>query len=243
MKALEIIYRDMHFVAINKPAGLLVHRSKVDPRATRFALQKVRDQVHQHVFPVHRLDKPTSGVLVFGLSKDAARALATQFSERSINKSYLAIVRGYVDEKGVIDYPLKEILDRKTDRRARQHKPPQPAITDYQKRAQVELPHPVGRYQTARYSLVQLNPRTGRKHQLRRHMKHIFHPILGDRKFGDWRHNAFLESQFGVRQLMLHAASLSFEHPFTKEEVTIEASLPDIFQRVVLEMGFDAALN
>ncbi len=157
-------------------------------------------------------------------------------------KSYLAIVRGYVDLEATIDYPLKEILDRKTDKKAQQDKPAQPALTVFRRIARVELPFPVGRYDTARYTLVQLFPKTGRKNQLRRHMKHIFHPILGDRKFGDWRHNAFLEKQFGCRQLMLHASSLTFEHPFLKKEVTISAKPPEIFQRVLEEMGFDATL-
>jgi len=236
---IDIIYQDEHVVAINKPAGLLVHRSKVDPRAARFAMQMVRNQVGRHVFPVHRLDKPTSGVLLFGLSKDAARRLAPQFSNRSIKKSYLAIVRGYVEKSGTIDYPLREILDRKTDARARPDKAPQPAITVYEMLARVELPHPVGRYATARYSLVRLYPQSGRKHQLRRHMKHIFHPILGDRKFGDWRHNLFLEQQFDCRQLLLHASTLEFEHPFSNRRITIKAKTSDLFLRVAKEMKFD----
>ncbi len=238
---LEIIFQDAHYVTINKPAGMLVHRTKIDPAATQFVLQMVRDQIGQHVYPVHRLDKPTSGVLVFGLSKDAARDLVYRFEAREVAKSYRAIVRGYVDDEATIDYPLKEILDKKTDKKAQQDKPPQPAVTVYRCIAQVELPFPVGRYDTARYSLVDLHPKTGRKNQLRRHMKHIFHPILGDRKFGDWRHNALLETQFGCRQLLLHASALTFKHPYADEVITITARLPEHFRRVGEEMGFGVA--
>lgn len=234
---LEVLYQDESYVAVNKPAGVLVHRSKIDPRETRIALQMVRDQVGRHVYPIHRLDKPTSGVLIFGLTKTAAQRLAVAFAERSIEKSYLAIVRGYVDEVAVIDYPLKEVHDKKTDRKAKKDKPPQSAITGYKLLAKVELPFPVGRYETTRYSLVELRPKTGRKHQLRRHMKHIFHPILGDRKYGDWRHNNFLESHFGCRQLLLHAASLSFVHPFEDQRIDLSATPEPLFLRVVDEMG------
>ena len=225
-------------MAVNKPSGVLVHRSKIDPRATAIALQMVRDQVGQHVYPVHRLDKSTSGVLLFGLNKSIAQQLAGLFADRQIQKSYLAIVRGFVDQDGLIDYALKEILDRKTDKKARQDKPPQSAVTAYTKLDQVELPFAVGRYQTARYSLVQLNPKTGRKNQLRRHMKHIFHPIVGDRKFGDWRHNKFIEEQFGCRQLMLHAASLLFTHPLTEVPLVISAQPDETFSSLVDKMGF-----
>lgn len=235
---LEILYQDDTFIAINKPAGVLVHRSKVDPRADKIALQMLRNQIGRHVYPVHRLDKPTTGVLLFGLDAASARQLSSIFAARKLVKTYKALVRGYVDDD-TIDYPLKEILDRKTDRKAQQDKPSQPAVTRYQQLAKVELPYPVGRYQTARYSLVELIPKTGRKHQLRRHMKHIFHPILGDRKYGDWRHNNFLESQFGCRQLLLHAASLSFEHPVSGQRLLIEADYPVVFRDVMEGMGFE----
>ncbi|MFK7848678.1 MAG: tRNA pseudouridine(65) synthase TruC, partial [Rhodothermales bacterium] len=239
---LEVLYQDESYVAVNKPAGVLVHRSKIDPRETRIALQMVRDQVGRHVYPIHRLDKPTSGVLIFGLTKVAAQHLATAFAERKVQKTYIAIVRGYVDDAAEIDYPLKEVLDKKTDRKAQKDKPPQPAVTGYQRLAKVELPFPVGRYESVRYSIVKLSPKTGRKHQLRRHMKHIFHPILGDRKYGDWRHNNFLELHFGCRQLLLHAATLSFDHPLLNQRIELSAAPEALFLKVVAEMGFDGAL-
>ncbi len=235
---LTVLYQDAYFVAINKPAGMLVHRTKIDPRENNIALQCVRDQLGVHVYPVHRLDKPTSAVLLFGLSKDATRQLASSFATREVTKSYLAVVRGYLPPDGVIDYPLKEIHDKKTDSKARSAKPAQEATTAYQTLDTVELPFPVGRYETARYTFALLAPGTGRKHQLRRHMKHIFHPILGDRKYGDWRHNQFLRQQFDCQRMLLHANTLAFTHPITASPVVIKAGLPADFQDLLDAAGF-----
>ena len=149
MSELKIIYQDEHLVAIDKPSGLLVHRSLIDKRETRFALQLVRDQIGQYVFPVHRLDRPTSGVLLFALSSDIARIVGESFANHQVKKHYYAIVRGHVDDLGVIDYPLKEILDKKADKQANQDKEAQSAITGYRCVAKAELPYPVGRYQSS----------------------------------------------------------------------------------------------
>lgn len=190
---MDILYRDDTLVAVNKPAGLLVHRSAIDHHETRYALQIVRDQLGRRVYPVHRLDKPTSGILVFALDQDTARRMTKLFAEGAVEKTYLAVVRGYTDEAGTIDYALEEQLDRMTDNKALRDKPAQPAVTHYRRLGIAELPFAVGRYPTARYSLLRVSPKTGRKHQIRRHMKHIFHPVVGDTSHGDGRHNAFLE--------------------------------------------------
>ncbi|MCJ8272140.1 MAG: tRNA pseudouridine(65) synthase TruC [Psychrosphaera sp.] len=218
---LPIIYQDEHLVAIDKPAGLLVHRSLIDKRETRFALQMERDQIGQHVFPVHRLDRPTSGVLLFALSSDIARIVGESFASHQVAKSYYAIVRGFAPQVDVIDYPLKEILDKKADKMANKDKAPQEAVTQYHCIAQSELPLPVGRYDSVRYSLLKLQPQTGRKHQLRRHMAHIRHPILGDTTHGDGKQNAFFFNHFGYRRMMLMAHSLSLPHPVTKAKITL----------------------
>ncbi|WP_158967064.1 tRNA pseudouridine(65) synthase TruC [Paraglaciecola sp. L3A3] len=213
MTDLSIIYQDEYMVAINKPAGLLVHRSMLDKHETEFAMQMVRDQIGQHVFPVHRLDRPTSGVLVFALSVEVARSLNEQFATQTIDKTYLAIVRGHTPEKGEINYALKEKLDKIADKLAKQDKPAQDAFSYYTRLATFELPFAVGRYATARYSLVKLMPKTGRKHQLRRHMGHINHPIVGDTTHGDGKHNAFVRQQFGLNQLALTCKSMQMHHP------------------------------
>lgn len=230
---LEILYQDDCLVAINKPAGLLVHRSMIDRHETQFAIQILRDQIGQRVYPVHRLDKPTSGVLLFALDPDTARLMGEIFVQRETEKQYLAVVRGYSAAAGVIDYPLKEQLDKMTDAKADQEKPAQPAITAYQRLKQVELPYAVGRYASARYSLLRLSPQTGRKHQLRRHMKHIFHPIVGDTSHGDGKHNTLFREQFDCHRLLLHAQCLGFMHPHFQKKVVLEAGLDEPFSAIL----------
>lgn len=235
---LEILYQDQHLVAVNKPSGLLVHRSMIDKHETRFALQLVRNQIGQRVYPVHRLDKPTSGVLLFALDSETASLLGEQFTDDEVHKQYLAVVRGYSPEHDVIDYPLKVELDKMTDALADQDKQAQPAVTECQRLATAELPLPVGRYQTARYSLLQLMPKTGRKHQLRRHMKHISHPIVGDTTHGDGRQNQFFRQQFDCHRLLLAATVMSFQHPYTAAKVELRASLDVVFENIIDELGW-----
>lgn len=224
---LTVLFEDDYFVAVDKPSGLLVHRSWIAREATEFALQKVRDQIGQRVYPVHRLDRPTSGILLFAKDADTARAMTDIFTSRQIEKVYHAVVRGYIDD-GVLDYPLKEELDKIADAQANQDKEPQEAVTEYSCIQRIELPFAVGkRHPTSRYSLVELRPKTGRKHQLRRHMSHLRHPIIGDSNHGDGRHNRFFREHFGLNRLMLAATSLRFDHPHTKTAVHIELPLPD----------------
>lgn len=234
---LPILYQDEHLVVIDKPSGLLVHRSMIDKRETRFALQMTRDQIGQYVYPVHRLDKPTSGVLVMALSAEIAAKLTKQFTQKQITKKYLALVRGYTAEAGTIDYPLKEELDKMTDKNAQQDKAAQQAITHYQNLWQGEVPIAVGRYSTARYSLLSLTPETGRKHQIRRHMKHIFHPIVGDTTHGDGKHNTMFREQFNLSRLLLVAKQLTFKHPVTGEVITLPASIGEEFASVLSALG------
>lgn len=202
---------------------MLVHRTKLDSKEQFFAVQTVRDQIGRHVYPVHRLDKPTSGVLLFGKDPEAAKAFSLILQANEVTKTYQAIVRGWTEGEDTIDYALKERLDKTTDSKARTDKPPQQAVTHFLRLSKTELPHPVGRYQTARYSLLSIQPETGRKHQLRRHFKHIFHPIIGDRKYGDRDHNAFFRSHLGISRLLLAATDLGFVHPFSKQNVLITA--------------------
>lgn len=234
---LDLLYQDEHLVAVNKPAGMLVHRSGINPEATDVALQMLRDQIGRYVYPLHRIDKPTSGLLLFALDTETTTAMMTQFLERAIEKTYLAVVRGYTEISFTVDYPLKFIRDRKTDRATRTDKPPQDAVTDFRRLAQTELPHPVGRYETCRYALVEASPKTGRTHQIRRHLRHIFHPILGDQKYGDWRHNRFAEAQFGSRRMLLHAHTLRFIHPHNRSPVYIEAPLDEQFVSILTALG------
>ncbi len=233
MDKLDILYRDEHLIAINKPAGLLVHRSAVDRYETRYALQLLRDQIGQRVYPVHRLDKPTSGVLLFALNPETAARLTVTFTSREVNKQYLAVVRGHTPEQARIDYPLKEELDAASDTLAQADKPAQEAITDYRRLASAELPYPVGRYAVARYSLIEATPRTGRKHQIRRHMKHVFHPVIGDTTHGDGRHNQFFREHLRCQRLLLSATKLTLIHPYTQQPVEIATPLDSAFISVI----------
>lgn len=236
---IRILFEDEHIVAIHKPAGLLVHRSYLARRERVFAMQLTRDLVGCHVFPVHRLDRPTSGVLLFAKSSEVANALCEQFAEHSIEKQYLALVRGNMHESGILDYPLKVELDELGDKHARQDKAAQDAVTAFKPLLNAEIPYPSGRYPTSRFALVQLTPKTGRKHQLRRHMAHLRHPILGDTTHGDGKQNTFFREHFGINRLWLIAKKLTFTHPVTQTRLSIETELEQQWETVFTGLGWD----
>ncbi|MDQ7059612.1 MAG: tRNA pseudouridine(65) synthase TruC [Sulfurimonas sp.] len=220
---LEILYQDKYLVAVNKPSGMLVHKSLIDAKEIYFAMKMLSEQIGQWVYPIHRLDKPTSGVLLFALDKETAARMGEQFSQHTIEKKYIAIVRGYIEEVGFIDYALSVKLDKIADKNANKDKVAQDAQTHYKRLSTVELAQAVGRYEKTRYSLVELSPRTGRKHQLRRHMKHLSHHILGDTKYGRGEHNTMVRKYYNCHRLMLHAISLEFKHPYTDSKTKVKA--------------------
>lgn len=238
----EIIYQDRWLVAVNKPSGWLVHRSWLDRHETRIMMQAVRDQLGQHVFTVHRLDKPTSGVLLMGLSSEVGHLLSQQFEQHKIRKRYHALGRGWLQGEDTLDYALDEEHDKIADKFSAEAKLPQSAVTQYRGVATVEMPIAVGRYPTARYSLVELNPLTGRKHQLRRHMSHLRHPIIGDSRHGDLRQNRAAAEHFGCQRLMLHASELSLTHPVTGEPLTLRAKLDPVWMNMLSQFGWRGLL-
>jgi len=231
---LDIIYRDEFLIAINKPSGLLVHRSAVDHHETRFAMQLLRDQIGQHVFPVHRLDKPTSGVLLFALSAESAALMGPLFAQHNLQKTYLAIVRGTAPDYLKLDYPLTEEQDKCTDARARTAEA-KPAVTEFFRLADIALPCKIDKYPESRYSLVKCIPHSGRKHQIRRHLKHISHPIIGDAKHGKGNHNRFFQQMFSAHRLLLAATELIFVHPVLQKELKftapLDATMTDLIHR------------
>ena len=238
----KILYQDDYLVAIHKPAGLLVHRSPIDKRETQFAVQTTRDTIGKMVFPIHRLDKPTSGLLLFALDGNTAKHLSEQFTEHTINKTYLAICRGWTDKSGLIDTPLKYKLDKLADKNRQEPSEPQTALTDYRTLAQTTVEHTIGEFEQQRYSLVELNPATGRKHQLRRHLKQISHPIIGDAKHGDRFHNHFFNEWLGQHRLYLAATQLEFTHPVTAETMVIKAPLETSFQFAINTLDFQPSI-
>ncbi|MBA3034337.1 MAG: pseudouridylate synthase [Gammaproteobacteria bacterium] len=220
---LDILYRDDQLIAIDKPAGLLVHRSDIDRHETRFAVQLLRDQIGRRVQPVHRLDKGTSGVLLFAFDAEVAREMGRQFEGGEVDKTYLAVVRGWPAESGVIDHALT----RKHDDYGRKlpAATAQQALTHYRRRATIELPVAIDRYPNSRYALVELKPLTGRYHQLRRHLKHISHPIIGDATHGKGLHNRFFQREFGCHRLLLACIGMIFRHPVNGARIAIDGNL------------------
>jgi len=220
---LEILYLDENLAAINKPSGLLVHRSEIDRRETLFALQLLRNQLGQRVYPVHRLDKPTSGVLLFALNSETASLMVEQWRQRDVEKRYLAVTRGYMPEELDLDYAMVPPVDKYAKH---EHiKPAQEAITDFKLLATVEIDVEIDKYPQSRYSLVEVMPKTGRKHQIRRHLKHLSHPIIGDARYGKGRHSRYFRDNLDAGRLLLHAWQLSFEHPYSGERINLYAGL------------------
>lgn len=214
--SLDLLYRDDQIVAVHKPAGLLVHRSALDQNDRRNVVSLLSEQINQYVYPVHRLDKPTSGVLLFALDRSSARVLSLDFENHRVEKSYLAIVRGYSPAEGTINHPVKD--------KDQPGKPRRSAVTRYRTLATLEINYPVDRYPTSRYSQVELQPATGRRHQLRLHMKHLGHPIIGDTSYGKSTHNRFFADYYQCSRLLLHARRLSFNHPVEDVPCTITAN-------------------
>jgi tRNA pseudouridine65 synthase len=275
---LNILYQDEYMVAVDKPAGLFVHRSYMDKDEIYFALQLVRDQVGQYVYPVHRLDRPTSGVLLFALTKEVATKLSEAFANKSSQaqftsdteitgkvqdntrtskgvqqehaegltidknidgsdlamvKTYYALARGHLAiPADLIDHPLKEKLDKLGDKNVSRDKPAQSAQSYYQVKQQTSLPIKVGKFDSVRYSLIRVRPITGRRHQIRRHLAHFRHPIIGDINYGDNKQNPFFIEYFGFKRLMLIAKSLEFNHPVSNERIKISAPFDEQWQQV-----------
>jgi tRNA pseudouridine65 synthase len=229
MPDLQILFQDSHYVAVDKPPGLFVHPTRLGPREPS-CLPWLRRQLDRQVFTVHRLDRATSGVLLFALSSEAAREICRLFEKRSVDKAYLAVVRGFTPESGCIDSPLRESKDKE----------PADAATNYTRLETVELPEPVGRFDTARFSLVEVQPRTGRMHQIRKHFARISHPVIGDANHGDGTQNRFFRDHFGLRRLLLMATHLGFRHPYSGEPATISAPVPDDVRALFDQLGWPA---
>ncbi len=192
-----ILHRDEQVVAVDKPPGLLVHRSREAPDRD-VLLQRVRDQVGAHVYPVHRLDRPTSGVVLFALSSEATRALQEALRAPEARKEYLVLVRGSTPERFGSERPLGG----------------KPACTEFERLAEL-----------SRCSLLRARLHTGRRHQIRRHLAHLAHQAIGDTRYGKGRINAFFRDTYGLPRLFLHAALLEVAHPATGEPLRVQSPL------------------
>jgi len=237
-ETLPVLYLDDRMVVVDKPSGLLVHRSPIDRHETRFALQIVRDQLGRRVHPVHRLDKGTSGALVLALDPESATLLSQAFATRSVTKTYVALVRGWPDASGTIDRALAAVDDERIGEPS--SRVPRDAVTTFRRLATYELPVRVDRYPSSRYALLELAPLTGRRHQLRRHLAGASHPIVGDSTYGKGRHNRLFAERYGVRRLLLACTRLEFEStPGRAEPLRVDAPLAPAFASLLTALGAD----
>jgi tRNA pseudouridine65 synthase len=223
----HILYRDSQLLVLNKPAGVPVHGSRMHEGRPATLLGMARELTGQMVHAVHRLDRPVSGAILLAFDKSSLATLSSDFENRRVGKSYLGVVRGWTPEAGTIDHPL---LPPRDERRAGTEA--RPAVTRFERLGKVELPVPVPPYRTARYSLLVLTPETGRRHQLRRHMKHASHHFIGDTTYGKGEHNTLFRERFDCHRLLLHSRALVFRHPLSGEKKCLTAPLDDDFSRV-----------
>lgn len=226
---LPIVYKDDHIVVINKPNGLLVHASAIARDADENALILLRDQIGQYLYPVHRLDRKTSGLLLFALSQEAAVAMKALFTDHHITKTYHAIVRGhFMHEDILLDYAL-------TNDRGKI----QQAVTRFRLLRKSEIPVPFGKHDTSRYSLVEAVPRTGRMHQIRKHLAHMMHPVIGDRPHGCNKQNRLFKEKWNMNTMLLHASALDFKHPVTGQQMALKGEFQDEYKRMLRELALD----
>jgi len=237
---LPILWRDQDFVVVYKPAGLLVHRTPIDRGATEFALQILRGQLGCHVFPLHRLDRPTAGLLMFATRARAVAPMARLFRAEEVHKRYLGIARGHCEGEMRLDGPLEDVEDDYVERGPARHEGPREALTQVCTLAHAEVEQAVGPYRRARYALLSITPHSGRRHQIRRHLKRASHPLIGDTSYGDGRHNRFFRDGLGSSRLMLCAVELAFTHPRTREAVHIVTAPDADFLRVMVALGWQA---
>ncbi|HYP75176.1 MAG TPA: pseudouridine synthase [Polyangiaceae bacterium] len=221
---LRILYQDDSCAVVDKPSGMIVHRGWANDE--RDLLRVTRDALSRYVYPLHRLDRGTSGTVLFALNEDAARTLNRSLADGSLEKRYLALTRGHPPEHGVIDHPVPRAPGEERV----------PALTEYWRLGVFE-----------RYALVLVAPKTGRLHQIRRHLKHLSCPLIGDVRYGKGEHNRLFREQYGLNRLALHAAALRFKHPETGQRMTVRAPLPGILaeclSRLSLQGAADAAIQ
>ena len=227
---LEILYQDDALIAVNKPANLAVHRSKMVGNAEEFLIDQLREQIGDSAYLAHRLDRATSGVLLVARSRDVAAALGEQFMGRHVHKHYLVVVRGWPEPaEGVIDYALPGSRETGPRREARTH---------YQRLATIEVPIALGRYPQQRYALVLAEPESGRFRQIRKHLAHIHHPVVGDCQHGRGDHNRLYKQHFGCHRMLLHAWRIRFAHPVSGTSMQVEAPLDRAFADLLQRFGW-----
>jgi len=230
---IEIVYEDAVLLAVNKPAGLLVHRSAIAADETDFLLERVQRQIGSALFLAHRLDRATSGVVLLAKSREIAGELGRQFMARSVVKRYLAVVRGWPEPEGVIDYALPDVRERS---------PRKPALTRWRALATATVPIALGKYPEQRYALIEARPETGRYRQIRKHLHHVSHHLIGDTSHGRGDHNRLWRMHFQMHRLLLHAWRLELLHPVSAAPLALQAPLDETWRRVLDLMKWNTAI-
>ena len=225
---IRLLHEDDRYLIVSKPAGLLVHKTPIDAYEPENLKDLLRGHFSGRLDPVHRLDKPTSGVIVFGKDVEAIDVCKQQFESKKTDKSYMAVVRGWIDAAGCIGKPLPKGMTG----------PTKLAQTSFAPLAKCELPYTVSRYSSARFSLMQCTPHTGRYHQIRLHFRHFRHPIVGDSQHGDKHQNRAFAEFTGTHGLLLHARSFAFDHP-EGGRLSITAGLPPSWIQLQQHPGWD----
>ncbi len=226
---IDIVFEDETLLAVNKPAGLLIHRSKIAADEHDSLLDRLRVRTESELFLIHRLDRATSGVVLLAKSREVAGALGKQFMARSVNKRYLAVVRGWPESEGTIDYPLPDV---------RENSPRNSAVTNWRVLATCTVAIEVGKYSEQRYALVEASPQTGRYRQIRKHFHHISHHVIGDTSHGRGDHNRLWRMHFGMHRMLLHAWKLDLRHPVDDSELQLVAPVDETWTRVIERFGW-----
>ena len=228
--ALPVLYADETLAVVSKPAGLMVHDSALARGETDFAADRLREQFGKPIFLVHRLDRATSGCLLLAFDRVTASALGKTVMSHEVEKDYWAVCRGWPSEPVfTVDHPLDGGPGKPLKK---------PAITEFEVLATCELALPSSGFETSRYAWLRASPRTGRFRQIRRHLKHMFHHMIGDSSHGDGRHNRNFR-MLGIHRMLLHARRLAFVHPHSGERIEAVAPVDAEFEKALAL--FDAA--
>ncbi len=228
-RTLPVLYVDEWLAVVDKPAGLMVHDSKLARGEDDFLADRLREQLGKPIFLIHRLDRATSGCLLLAFDRDSASALGKALMGGEVEKDYLAVCRGWPAEAA---FTVDHDLDGGPGKPLKK-----PAITRFQTLRQGELPIPSNGFPTSRYALLRCQPQTGRFRQIRRHLKHVFHHLIGDTSHGDGRHNRTFRMQ-GVHRMLLHAERLAFPHPQDGRRIEVVAPLDAAFDKAVRLLGW-----
>ena len=231
--ALPVLYADAQIAVVNKPAGVMAHDSKLARGETDFVADRLRAQFGKPIFLIHRLDRATSGCLLVAFDRDSASTLGKVLMSREVEKDYLAVCRGWPEPDFIVDHPIDGGPGKPEKK---------PALTRFVRLATGELPLPSGDFETSRYALLRCQPETGRFRQIRRHLKHAFHHLIGDTSLGDGRHNRNFRMH-GVHRMLLHAVRLSFPHPLTGERIEAVAPLDAEFLKAYALFGWEGDLR